>query len=306
MSQDKKNKKALGRGLATLIGETQNSSPSSVPSPAPEPVSQISNKENTMTTMAIDRLVAGTYQPRRVFDEEAIAALAASFQQAGILQPLIVRPLPDDNNKYEIIAGERRWRAAQRAQLHEVPVLVRHLSNAQALEIGVIENVQRQDLNPIEEAQGYRRLAQEFHYTQNDIAEIVGKSRSYITNILRVLDAPELIRNYVIDGTLSAAHARTLVASADAETLAKQVVAGGLSVRATEQLVARHKKTDTTKTKTSTIKSVDILAQEKKLTDQIGLRVTIDTKANSENGSVTIEYKTLEQFENIVRLLSRI
>lgn len=305
MSQDKKpepKKRALGRGLATLIGET-HAPPSSAPASTSAP-EQVETKDNHITHLAIDRLVAGTYQPRRVFDEDAIAALAASFRQAGILQPLIVRPLKDNSDNYEIIAGERRWRAAQKAQLHQVPVVVRQLSDAQALEIGVIENVQRQDLNPIEEAEGYRRLAQEFHYTQADIAEIVGKSRSYITNILRVLDAPALIRDYVIDGKLSAAHARTLVVSKNAEVLAKQVVAGGLSVRATERLVAQDKNTITT-VKTTHKKSVDMLALEKNLTDQLGLNVVIDTKANSEAGTLKISYKTLEQFENIFRLLNK-
>ncbi|MBE8220276.1 MAG: ParB/RepB/Spo0J family partition protein, partial [Alphaproteobacteria bacterium] len=259
--------------------------------------------------LAIDQLVAGAYQPRRAFDEEAIAALAESFRQNGILQPLIVRPLADaaDKRLYEIVAGERRFRAAQIAQLHQVPVVVRSLSDVQALEIGVVENVQREGLNPIEEAEGYRRLAEEFHYTQADIAEIVGKSRSYITNILRVLDAPTLIRDYIIDGRLTAGHARALVGSATAaiaETLAQQVVAQGLNVRATEQLVARQKAAKDKKT-LPLKKSVDILALEKKLTDTLGLAVVIETTPHTENGQVKVRYKSLDQFDDIVkRLLS--
>ncbi|MBE8191741.1 MAG: ParB/RepB/Spo0J family partition protein, partial [Alphaproteobacteria bacterium] len=270
-------KRGLGRGLATLIGDTHKSAavpatPSAPPSATPSAPSSSSgaqpdtqnNIANTINTLAIDQLVAGAYQPRRAFDEEAIAALAESFRQNGILQPLIVRPLEDEAGKqlYEIVAGERRFRAAQIAQLHQVPVVVRSLSDVQALEIGVVENVQREGLNPIEEAEGYRRLAEEFHYTQADIAEIVGKSRSYITNILRVLDAPTLIRDYIIAGRLTAGHARALVGSATAaiaETLAQQVVAQGLNVRATEQLVARQKAAKDKKT-LPLKKSVDILA----------------------------------------------
>ena len=214
--------RGLGRGLSALMAEVQ---PAEGASNTPE------------RTMAIDRLEPNPDQPRRHFDEEALADLTASIREKGVIQPLVVRPSPRDPAKHEIVAGERRWRAARKAGVLELPVVVRALDDTEVLEIAIIENVQRTDLNPIEEAAGYRQLMDRFGHTQERLSQALGKSRSHIANLLRLLNLPEDVRSLVLEGALSAGHARALVTREDASDLAREVVRRGLSVRETERLV---------------------------------------------------------------------
>ena len=213
MSEDAARGRQLGRGLSALFGEEP---------PEPAAVATIDDRPRTVP---VEHLRPGAYQPRRNFDDEAMQSLVDSVRDRGILQPLIVRPDPRAAGRFEIIAGERRWRAAQQAQLHDVPVIVQDLTDEAALEIALIENVQRQDLNPLEEAEGYRRLMDEFAHTQEELARVVGKSRSHVANTLRLLQLPDAVRAYLINGALSAGHARALLNAEDSVGLAKKVIA---------------------------------------------------------------------------------
>jgi ParB family chromosome partitioning protein len=246
-------KRGLGRGLSALIGETTKkaldeaapvAAPSTAAAASPQATSGVGNQGFQL--LGIDQLVPGKFQPRRYFDEYELRALATSLEKSGVLQPLLVRPLSATDGakgaaQFEIIAGERRWRAAQLAKLHTVPVIVQALSDSVALEVGIIENVQRADLNPIEEAEGYQRLIEEFSYTQAELAETIGKSRSHIANILRLTSATPKVRDGLIMGTLSMGHARALLGHPQADQLVKKIIADGLSVRAVEALVAQTK-----------------------------------------------------------------
>lgn len=256
--------------------------------------------------LPVDRLKPGKYQPRTHFDEAALAQLADSIGAHGVLQPLLVRPI--DGMMYEIIAGERRWRAAQKARVHDVPVVIRDLDDKQAMEIALIENLQREDLSAIEEAEGYERLMQEFGHTQDMLSQQLGKSRSHVANTLRLLKLPATVRKMVQSGALSAGHARNLVGHKEAEQMAAVIVKRGLSVRQTEKMMQQleaggKKKPAALKAKGFAQKDVDILALEQKMSTLLGTKVVVDGEGAS--GKLVVEYKNLDQLDDFIARLAR-
>ena len=274
-----KSKKGLGRGLSSLIGERKVSS---------------NIKAN------ISDLIRNKYQPRKKFDEASLDELAESIKSRGIIQPIIVR-VSNGDAKYEIIAGERRWIAAQNAGLHEVPIVVINADDKKALEFGIVENVQRHDLNAIEEAEGYKRLIEEFSYDQEQVAKFIGKSRSHITNSLRLLSLPEEIIDFVKDYKLSPGHAKILVGLDNCLLIAKKVISKKLSVRQTENLVRFYK---TPKKKLLNDKDPNIRILEQNLIDKIGINVEIKNKKNNK-GSITFNYQELDQLNRIIDLIKK-
>lgn len=276
--------RGLGRGLSALLGDGDET-------------------PKNLRHLATEKLRPGPFQPRRRFDEESLEALADSVRAQGILQPILVRRSPDDPNSYEILAGERRWRAAQAAQLHEVPVLVRELGDREASEIALVENIQRQDLNPVEEAQGYRRLIEEFGHTQEALATALGKSRSQIANTLRLLTLPDEIQAMLSDGRLTAGHARALVTARDPLSIAADIVKLGLSVRQTEGYVRNEAKTGADKParRSGSAKDPNVLALEQELTQHLGLKVTIHP--DKEGGALSIHYRSLDQLDTVLARL---
>jgi len=286
---DDPSRKRLGRGLAALIGEIDKPSRPEAPRAA-----------DSLVPIAF--VVPNPNNPRRNFGDAELADLAQSIREHGIVQPVVVRPSASRRDHYEIIAGERRWRAAQRAGLTDLPVIIRDVDDRVALELAIIENVQRADLNPVEEALGYQRLIDEHSYTQADLAQIIGKSRSHVANTLRLLKLPDVIRDMLVNGTLSAGHARTLVNSDDPAQLAKRIVEDGLSVRQAEalaQLPAEERKTP--KPVEKTVKDADTLALEKLLSDATGMLVAINHK--NKGGELKISYRSLEQLDELCRRL---
>jgi ParB family chromosome partitioning protein len=284
----------LGRGLASLIGDVGGEA--SVERPRGQ------------RRLPIGALQPNARNPRRTFTSSELDELAASLRERGIIQPIVVRPLRSAADSFEIVAGERRWRAAQRAGLHEVPVVVIEATDAEALQLAIIENVQRADLNPLEEAEGYRALMDEFSNSQEDIARTVGKSRSYIANTLRLLKLPEKVKGYIHAGKLTAGHARMIVGESNAEELADEIVARGLNVREVEAMArARAQKNGTARRggrkARAEAKSADALAFEKRVSDATGLVVTIDDRNGA--GTVSIRYKTLDQLDDLVQRLVR-
>jgi ParB family transcriptional regulator, chromosome partitioning protein len=297
MVEEGPGKNRLGRGLAALIGDDAAMSFGDETAPAPKGVREV----------PIEFLHANPFQPRQIFKEGDLDDLTQSVREKGILQPIVVRPSPGGSkDEFEIVAGERRWRAAQAAQLHQVPVIVKELNDNESLEIAIIENVQRADLNSVEEAAGYQRLADQFTYTQDQISKMIGKSRSHVANTLRLLSLPQAVQDLVSDGSLSAGHARTLIGLENAETLAREIVSKGLSVREAEALTRKTtaKPGPTTHSARSLSKDADTLALEKNITDALGLSVSISHKGEK-GGSVLVDYKTLEQLDEICRRLSR-
>lgn len=306
-------KRGLGRGLDALFQEARSEEETFAPKlkRADEIVSSALSQQaqnSAPKKVAIEKLKPGKFQPRREFNEEALQSLADSIAVHGVLQPLLVRPLTA--NTYEIIAGERRWRAAQKAQVHELPVVVLDLNDNDTLEIALIENLQREDLSALEEAEGYQRLMDEFHHTQEVLAQHLGRSRSHVTNMLRLLKLPESVKRLMKDGKLSAGHARALVGAANADEIAQTVVKRGLSVRQTEKLVQGVSPAQTKKKKPAKgpakgfiWKDVDILALEEKMTALLGLTVTIETVGDA--GSIRIDYSSLEQLDDVLERLSR-
>ncbi len=291
MSEDIR-RRVLGRGLSALFGEETGDNVTELP--------------RATRTVPVEQLHPGRFQPRHRFDAEAMAALIDSVKAQGILQPLLVRRHPDIAGTYEIVAGERRWRAAQGAGLHEVPVLVRELADREALEIALVENVQRQDLSPLEEAEGYQRLIGEFGHTQEVLAQALGKSCSHITNMLRLLALPEAVRQLVQDGKLSAGHARALVNAADPLAIAEEVTRRGLSVRETERL-AQGQRPRKPGTPLPPAKDADTLALERELTALLGLKVTISFAPKpGAGGTLAVQYQTLDQLDDILRRLSNV
>jgi len=252
----------------------------------------------------IEKLIPNPSQPRRDFPAEAQAELAASIREKGVIQPLIVRAHPSVEGSYEIVAGERRWRAAQLAGLHELPVLVRSLSDPEVLEVAIIENVQRAGLNAIEEAAGYQQLIDRFGHTQEKLAEALGKSRSHIANLLRLLTLPPEVQDWVREGRLSAGHARALITSADPTGLARQVMARGLSVRETERLAKAPPQKPGQEARPRSAKDADTRALEQDLSATLGLTVAID-HASDGSGRVTVRYRTLEELDSLCRRLSQ-
>jgi ParB family transcriptional regulator, chromosome partitioning protein len=280
----------LGRGLASLIGDM--GAETNVPPERPRAGQR---------RVAIEFLHPNPRNPRRHFAAAELDELAASIKERGVIQPIAVRPAPGANGTFEIIAGERRWRAAQRAGIHDVPVVVLEVSDAEALELAIIENVQREDLNALEEAAGYSALGDEFKHSQDDIAKIVGKSRSHVANMLRLLKLPESVQAFIRRGELSAGHARALIGHPNAEALARDIVARGLNVRQVELLVREQPASRAPRK--PIVKDADTAALEKRLTDALGLKVTIDHKG--EHGSVHIAYRDLDQLDEIVKRLER-
>jgi len=265
-----------------------------------------------LQTVGVEEVFPGQAQPRHVFDEEPLEQLAQSIREHGILQPLVVREraseLGGSAGRYEIIAGERRWRAAQLAQLHELPVVIVDMDDTKALEVALIENLQREDLNPIDEALGYQRLMSEYGHTQEKLAEALGKSRSHIANMVRLLNLPPAVQEMVADSGLSMGHARALITAKDAESLARRVVAEGLSVRETEKLAAEvsvkpHKRSKASSGGAAAGKDADTLALEKDISDSLGMAVSIDSK-NGKSGRVSIDFKNLDQLDALLQRLA--
>ena len=278
-------KKGLGRGRSSLMGDT-------------ETVQTKNTNVGQETKIPIANLKPSPSQPRRLFNKNSINELADSIKAKGLVQPLVVRPSPSDANSYEIIAGERRWRAAQIAQLHEVPAVIRNFNDTEALEIAIIENVQRSDLSPIEEAAGYKRLIENHGHTQEDLSGIVGKSRSHIANIIRLLSLPQSIQDMITEGKISSGHARAIMNSAFPEQLAEKIINENLSVRDAENL-AKDKKGIIKKLK---LKDPDTIDLENKISEKLGLTININHKGKK-GGSIKIDYKTLDQLEMITQKL---
>lgn len=295
MADRKVERKGLGKGLASLMADVPISVTSDAEPGRPLPADRM---------VPVEKLQPNPDQPRRSFTEEALGELAASIEEKGIIQPLIVRQTGDDT--YEIVAGERRWRAAQMVRLHEVPVLVRDYTDTEVLEVAIIENVQRADLNPVEEAAGFRQLMDRFGHTQEKIAEALGKSRSHIANSLRLLSLPEEVQTFLSNGDLSAGHARALITTDDPIGLAKTVIAKGLSVRETERLAKAGAEPKKEKTeRTTPEKDADTKALEDDLSAATGLKIRIDHKPGGEAGRVSIDYVSLDQLDEVCRMLSR-
>jgi ParB family chromosome partitioning protein len=294
---DMKKNRGLGRGLSALMADV-----------GPEPTSSSNSSARPDLIVPVEKVFPNPDQPRRSFTDEHLRDLSASIKAKGIIQPLIVRKRSTGNGEYEIVAGERRWRAAQMAQLHEIPVLVRDFTDTEVLEVAIIENIQRADLNPVEEAAGFRQLMDKFGHTQEKLAEELGKSRSHIANLLRLLHLPADVQELLVEGKLSAGHARALITSDDPSGLAKQVVAQGLSVRATEALAKKKDdggSSSTTRSKsTGSEKDADTKALENDLSAALGLSVQVDHKAGGESGQVTIKYASFDQLDEICRILS--
>ncbi len=274
--------RGLGRGLGALLGD-----PSAV-------------HGGGQRLAPIADVAPGPFQPRRRFDDAELDALAESIRRRGIVQPILVRPDPENRTPFQIVAGERRWRAAQRAGQHEVPIVVARLDDREALEIAIVENVQRENLSALEEAEGYRRLMDEFGGTQETLAEAVGKSRSHIANTLRLLGLPDPVKRLIDDGALSAGHGRALLGADDAEALAQKVVARGLNVRQTERLAARRGGAAKPPARRRA-KSADAAKLEEELSTALGLVVHIDERGNS--GQLRIDYRSLEQLDFVIERL---
>lgn len=308
----------LGRGLSALLGGDD------VPvTSEPAATAAASGAGHAQRHAPIEFLHPGKFQPRSIFDEEGLENLAQSIRENGVLQPILVRDHPSRKSEFEIVAGERRWRAAQLAQLHQVPIVLRSLSDRDVLEIAIIENVQRQDLSPLEEATGYQRLMEEFSYTQEQLAERIGKSRPHIANMLRLLDLPSAVRDLLASGDLTTGHARALIKADDPVALASQVVAQGLNVRQTEKLAQEHKpgiKTNGQADKTAAgkvtggkspagkvrtapeDKDADTRALERDLEQRLGLKVEIEFDGTG--GEVIVHYRSLEQLDDIIGKLN--
>ena len=298
MSRSKDGMPRLGRGLAALLGD---SSPGNAPSHMPN---------DGIHALPIEQLEGGPFQPRRAIDREALEELASSIRARGILQPILVRPHPDQPDRYQIIAGERRWRAAQLAGLHEVPVHVRSLTDVEAMAASLVENLQRRDLNAIEEAEGLQRLLSEFSMTQDELASAVGKSRSHVANTIRLLQLPLTVRREVMQGALSAGHARALIGHPDPAKAALMVIARRLSVRQTEALAQSHGHaariapvSARAPIDPAPAKDPEIESLERSLRDRLGLR--IEVQFNGRGGQLRIHYETLDQLDGVLQLLNQ-
>ena len=272
-------KKGLGRGLSSLIGETK--------------------LETNINKLPISDLLSNKFQPRKIFDEESLHDLTNSIKQRGIIQPIIVRVSADHDSKYEIIAGERRWLAAQKAGLHEVPVVITNVNDLKSLEFAIVENVQRNDLNVIDEARGYQRLIDEFSYDQEKVAQFIGKSRSHIANFLRLLHLPNEVLKLIEDKKLSAGHAKILVGLDNVVFIAKKIIEKKLSVRQTENFVKTFKKIINT---SKPVKDSNVKNLESSITQKIGLNVSIKNKKNNK-GSIVFEYNDIEQLNKIIEIV---
>ena len=273
-----KNKKGLGRGLSSLIGD--------------------SDVKITNNKISISSIIPNKYQPRKNFDRNSLEELTASIRERGIIQPIIVRASEDSNDKYELIAGERRWQAAQNAGLHEVPAVILNVDNLKSLEFAIVENVQRKDLNPIEEAEGYQRLINEFNYDQDKVAKFIGKSRAHISNCIRLLSLPAKVIEHIINDKLSPGHAKILVGLDNSELLAEKIIRKKLSVRQAEAL-ARLTKGNKNSKKSKDPNSTDI---ENQLSSKIGMRVFLNNKKNN-TGTLIFEYKGVDQLDRLIKII---
>lgn len=294
MVEKNQRQRGLGRGLSALMADVNDRDTVEGSPRRPD------------LNVPIEKVFANPDQPRRRFDAELLNDLAASIKEKGIIQPLIVRRKGEG---YEIVAGERRWRAAQQANLHELPVIIRDFDDTEVLEIAIIENIQRADLNPVEEAAGYVQLMNKFGHTQEKLAEALGKSRSHIANTMRLMQLPEVVQNFVTEGKLSAGHARTLITASDPVALAKKVISGDLSVRDTEKLVRKAAEGPTSpsqgkQARKASSKTADTRALEDDLSANLKMKVSIDHKDGAEKGSVTITYTSLDDLDELCRLLS--
>lgn len=297
----------LGLGLNALFDEEESAS---VVAAIEEKIESEPESARKRYSVGVGQLSPSEFQPRRIFSEDSIGELASSIKQYGVLQPLLVRQNPSNPEQYEIIAGERRWRAAQQAQLHEVPVIVLELSELDAFKIALIENLQREDLNVIDEALGYERLLDNYSLTQDELAKAVGKSRPHITNTVRLLTLPSIVQAHVGAGDISMGHARALITAKDPETLVKQVIAKGLSVRQTEKLAAdkkgvpQQKRSKTiTRGVAANDKDADTVALENDISNALGMRVSIDS-ADGKSGKLSVEFKSLEQLDEVLHRLA--
>ena len=273
-----KNKKGLGRGLSSLIGDSD--------------ITVTTNK------ISISSIVPNKFQPRKIFEKDSLEELSNSIRERGIIQPLIVRKSEDQDNMYELIAGERRLQASQNAGLHEVPVVILKADNLKSLEFAIVENVQRKDLNPIEEAEGYQRLINEFHYDQEKVAKFIGKSRAHISNCLRLLGLPKKIIKYLEDEKISQGHAKILVGLENSELIVDKIISKKLSVRQTEALARLTRNKNIQKNK----KDPNILDTENQLSSKIGMRVFIQNKKNK-SGTLTFEYKDFDQLDRLIKIV---
>lgn len=292
--------RGLGRGLSALMADVAEDT-------TPAPTGAATRPD---MLVPIERVAANPDQPRRSFDKDQLADLSASIAEKGIIQPLIVRPSSSKEGDYEIVAGERRWRAAQMARLHEIPVLVREFSDTEVLEVAIIENIQRADLNPVEEAVGYNQLMEKFGHTQDKLSQVLGKSRSYIANSVRLLQLPSEVQTYLREGKLSAGHARALITADNPAELAREVIRKNLSVRETEKLVKSSADNifsdgaKASKPSSKAAKDADTKALEGDLSANLGMKVAVDHKPGGESGQLTIKYESLDQLDDLCRLLS--
>lgn len=293
-------KRGLGRGLNALFEDEEP-----VYAPAATGAGALVSAGSGRERLGVEQMAPGPLQPRRHFDSEAIDQLAESIKVHGMIQPIVVRADKAQTGRFEIIAGERRWRAAQKAQLHEVPVVILDLDDESALEIALIENLQRQDLNPVEEARGYQKLMSDYGHTQEKLAEALGKSRPHIANMVRLLKLPEKVLGYLESGKLSMGHARALVNAGNPEKLAQEIVAQDLSVRQAEAMAAQEqgREAPPSAAKAKARKDTDTLALEKEISDRLGMSVSIDSRGG-QKGTLKINYSTLDQLDEILALLS--
>jgi ParB family transcriptional regulator, chromosome partitioning protein len=295
MTDRRTERRGLGRGLAALmmdVGVDPGMARSRDPAVA----------TRGLRDLPIDVIVPNPDQPRRHFDPDLLQELAGSIREKGVLQPIVVRPAQEMDDRYEIVAGERRWRAAQMAGLHQLPAIVRTLSDSEVLELAIIENIQREDLNPVEEAVGYRSLIDRFGHSQEQIAQALGKSRSHVANVLRLLQLPESVQDHVREGRLSAGHARALITSADPERLAQEVITRSLSVRDTEALVRDAARPAAQRVSDPEAKDADTRVLEQDISANLGMSVVIDHRPDGQ-GRVIVRYRTLDQLDQICRLL---
>lgn len=293
MNTSKKSARGLGRGLSALMSDVAPAAENSARGGSPD------------QTAPIDQVYPNPDQPRRTFDQNDLDDLAASIAEKGVIQPLIVRDRPSSKGRFEIVAGERRWRAAQMAKLHEVPILIRDLDDAEVLEVAIIENIQRSDLNPVDEASGYKQLMEKFGRTQEEMGKALGKSRSHIANSVRLLTLPASVKIHLERGQLSAGHARTLIGHPDADRLAALIIKGDLSVRDAERLAKKDKTAKLPRPdKAASEKDADTVQIEKDLAAQLGMKVAINHSAGKESGQLVLHYNDLEQLDDLLRVLS--
>lgn len=297
--------RGLGRGLDALFEDEE----ATFAAAGAQERSEAAPATGPRRTLGIGQLTPNPDQPRTHFDAKAITELADSIRQHGLIQPILVRPIPNNPDMFEIVAGERRWRASQKAQLHEVPVVIRELDDGQVLQIALIENLQRQDLNAIEEAKGYQRLIDDYAFSPDDVGQSVGRSRSHVSNMMRLLSLPQSVQSMVISADLTAGHARALVGAQNPALLAQEIVSKGLSVRQTEKLAAddagrtiQHR--DKSGAKGLTFKDPNILSLEKEITEKLGLKVTV-SMAGEFNGTLSVDFKSLDQLDDVLQRLSQ-